>query len=61
MIIAVLGTFPLATIRALVGSVDPLFLIVERIIGTTVALGVGTIFYFIGMFFNSIVTFVKGR
>jgi hypothetical protein len=61
MIIAVLGTFPLATIRVIVGPTDPLFLIVERIIGTTVALGVGTIFFFIGMFFNSIVTFVKGR
>jgi hypothetical protein len=60
-IIAWLGTFPLAWIRAVVGSGDPLFFIVERMIGTTVALGVGTIFFFIGMFFTAIVTFVSGR
>jgi uncharacterized membrane protein len=60
-LIAWLGTFPLAWIRSLVGSADPLFLIVERMIGTTVALGVGTIFFFIGMFFTTIVTFVSGR
>jgi hypothetical protein len=60
-IIAWLGTFPLAWIRALVGPADPLFFIVERMIGTTVALGVGTIFFFIGMFFTAIVTFVSGR
>ncbi|MHA2300031.1 MAG: hypothetical protein ACXACD_03665 [Candidatus Thorarchaeota archaeon] len=61
VIIAWLGTFPLAWIRAVVGSADPLFFIVERMIGTTVALGVGTIFFFIGMFFTTIVTFVSGR
>jgi uncharacterized membrane protein len=60
-IIAWLGTFPLAWIRALVGPADPLFFIVERMIGTTVALGVGSIFFFIGMFFTAIVTFVSGR
>jgi hypothetical protein len=61
VIIAWLGTFPLAWIRALVGPADPLFFIVERMIGTTVALGVGTIFFFIGMFFTAIVTYVSGR
>ncbi|MFQ5832242.1 MAG: hypothetical protein ACE5H4_06050 [Candidatus Thorarchaeota archaeon] len=60
-IIAALGTFPLAWIRAMVGSGDALFFIVERMIGTTVALGIGTIFFFIGMFFSTIVTFVAGR
>ncbi|MHA2378221.1 MAG: hypothetical protein ACXADO_07190 [Candidatus Thorarchaeota archaeon] len=60
-IIAWFGTFPIAWIRAVVGPGDPLFFIVERIIGTTVALGVGTIFFFIGMFFSTIVTFVSGR
>jgi hypothetical protein len=30
-------------------------------IGTTVALGVGTIFFFIGLFFGTIVAFVSGR
>ena len=57
-IIAAMGTFPLAWIRV----VNPdLFFIAERMIGTTVALGVGTIFFFIGLFFGSIVTFVSGR
>ncbi len=60
-IIATLGTFPLALIRALSGPSSPLFLIAERMIGTTVALGVGTIFFFIGLFFGTIVTFVSGR
>ncbi len=60
-IIAALGTIPLALIRAIVGPSDTLFFIVERMIGTTVALGVGTIFFFIGMFFSTIVTFVSGR
>jgi hypothetical protein len=60
-IIAWLGTFPLAWIRVMVGPADPLFFIVERIIGATVALGVGTIFFFVGMFFTTIVTFVSGR
>ena len=45
----------------MVGPTDPLFFIVERMIGTTVSLGVGTIFFFIGMFFSTIVTFVSGR
>ncbi len=60
-IIAWVGTFPLAWIRAMVGPADPLFFIMERMIGTTVALGVGLIFFFIGMFFTTIVTFVSGR
>ena len=60
-IVVTLGTFPLAWVRVVVGPSDSLFLIIERIIGTTVALGVGLIFFFIGMFFNTIVTFVKGR
>jgi hypothetical protein len=60
-IIAALGTFPLAWIRAISGQGNPLFLIVERMIGTTVALGVGTIFLFIGLFFGTIVAFVSGR
>ena len=42
-------------------TTDPLFFIVERMIGTTVALGIGLIFFFIGMFFNTIVTFVLAR
>jgi hypothetical protein len=60
-IIAALGTFPLAWTRAISGPGSPLFLIVERMIGTTVALGVGTIFFFIGLFFGTIVAFVSGR
>jgi hypothetical protein len=60
-IIAALGTFPLAWIRVISGQGSPLFLIVERMIGTTVALGVGTIFFFIGLFFGTIVAFVSGR
>lgn len=60
-IIAALGTVPLALIRALSGPSSPLFLIVERMIGTTVSLGVGTIFFFIGLFFGTIGTFVSGR
>ncbi len=60
-IIATMGTFPLALIRALSGPGNPLFLIVERMIGTTVGLGVGMIFFFIGLFFDTIVTFVSGR
>ncbi|MHA2190039.1 MAG: hypothetical protein ACXAAP_07385 [Candidatus Thorarchaeota archaeon] len=58
-IIAWLGTFPIAWMR--IGATPEMFLILERIIGVTVALGVGTIFFFIGMFFSLIVTFVKGR
>ena len=38
-----------------------MFLIVERMIGTTVALGVGMIFFFIGLAFGTIVAFVSGR
>ena len=56
-----MGTIPLALIRALSGPSSPLFLIVERMIGTTVALGVGMIFFFIGLFFGTIVAFVSGR
>jgi len=57
-IIAAMGTFPLAWIR--IANPD-LFLIAERMIGTTVALGVGIIFFAIGLFFGTIVTFVSGR
>ncbi|MHA2045491.1 MAG: hypothetical protein ACW99G_11905 [Candidatus Thorarchaeota archaeon] len=60
-IIAAMGTFPLALIRALSGPSSPLFLIVERMIGTTVGLGVGIIFFFIGLAFGTIVAFVSGR
>ena len=60
-IVAAMGTIPLALIRALSGPSSPLFLIVERMIGTTVGLGVGMIFFFIGLFFGTIVTFVSGR
>ncbi|MHA1864060.1 MAG: hypothetical protein ACTSWA_09865, partial [Candidatus Thorarchaeota archaeon] len=57
-VVAAMGTFPLAWIR--VASPD-LFLIAERMIGTTVALGIGMIFFFIGLFFGTIGTFVSGR
>ncbi len=60
-IISALGTFPLAWIRAISGPSSPFFLIVERMIGTTVALGVGMIFFFIGLFFGTIGAFVSGR
>ena len=57
-IIAAMGTIPLAWIRI---AVPDLFFIAERMIGTTVALGIGLIFFFIGLFFGTIVTFVSGR
>jgi len=57
-VIAAMGTFPLAWIRVV--SPD-LFFIAERMIGTTVALGIGMIFFFIGLFFGTIGTFVSGR
>lgn len=60
-IIAALGTVPLESIRAMVGPLDPLFFIVERMIGTSVSLGVGSIFFSIGMFYSTKVTFVSGR
>jgi hypothetical protein len=57
-IIAAMGTFPLAWIRV---AIPDLFLIAERMIGTTVGLGIGLIFFFIGLFFGTIGTFVSGR
>ena len=57
-VIAAMGTFPLAWIRI---AVPDLFFIAERMIGTTVALGIGMIFFFIGLFFGTIGTFVSGR
>ena len=61
IIFGAIAFVPLAGIRAMVCPVDPLVLIVERMISTTVALGVGTIFFFIWMFSNEIVTFMMGR
>ncbi|MGY5873694.1 MAG: hypothetical protein RTV72_15710 [Candidatus Thorarchaeota archaeon] len=57
-VIAAMGTFPLAWIRV---AIPDLFLIAERMIGTTVSLGIGMIFFFIGLFFGTIGTFVSGR
>ena len=64
-LIVILGTFPLAIWRNLVspafGNDMAVFLMLEHIIGPWNGLGVGLIFFFIGMFFSSIVTFVSAR
>ena len=59
VIVVVLGTFPLAWMRIGASTIE--FLMLEHMIGAVVSLGVGLIFFFIGIFFSTIVSFVKAR
>ncbi|MHA1576848.1 MAG: hypothetical protein ACTSU3_05755 [Candidatus Thorarchaeota archaeon] len=59
VIIVVLGTFPLAWMRIGASTIE--FLMIEHMIGAVVSTGVGLIFFFIGMFFSIIVSYVKAR
>ncbi|MHA2261389.1 MAG: hypothetical protein ACXAEN_03265 [Candidatus Thorarchaeota archaeon] len=61
VLIAFTGALPVAWIRAVTPPTDVLKLMLEHFIGPWIALGIGLIFFFIGMFFSLIVTFVKGR